>query len=382
MTHPVPASAHPGVRHEFGFRVRRHHTAASLAAVGGEWVPDFSEYNGPVDMGAVKNAGAAGVILRAGFGTVRADLRFAENRAKADAAGLPWMAYWFNYPAYNRAVDEAAMCNSIVGPLPPGRGLASDCENDPGALAWPPGGAARDWAATYLSAVGPSDYPPPWYCSTSFVGPHALGPLATTWPWWVAEYGVAAPDELGLAPVMWQETDRASVAGVSGPCDVSIMLRGSFASLLYGGDPMGLVGLDPQDPIVKQLRADAHGAATYGMAGAWLDPDGNKPVGAPSWIADRLAAHDAQLAALLSAEGLEQEAIDALSSNAASASALAALAAAQAAVKTELDGVAAAQAGGTPADLSALQAAVAGVDAHVHVLGGHLGVDVTTGHDT
>jgi GH25 family lysozyme M1 (1,4-beta-N-acetylmuramidase) len=236
MPHPVPQRAHPGIHAEFAHRTRGLTTERLLAA-GAEWVPDLSEFNGAVDMAAVRNAGAAGVILRAGFGTVRADSRFAENRAKADAVGLPWLAYWMNYPAYNTAAAEAGVFNAVVGPLPRGRGMAGDFENDGGALPWPTGQAAHDWAAAFLTATGPADYLPPWYCSPSFVAPHGLAGLASTWPWWEAEYGVAQPDTLGLAPVMWQETDSASVAGVSGRCDLSIMLRGSFASLLYGAAP-------------------------------------------------------------------------------------------------------------------------------------------------
>lgn len=281
---PEPRSGHPGVHDEHVGMWRRFHTLASLralAAAGGEWVPDLSEFNGAVDMGAVKRAGAAGVILRAGFGTSREDHAWRTNRANAEAAGLAWCAYWVNYPSYNSPAAEAAMFNSVVGPLPVGCGMASDCENDPGARPWPTGSAARDWLAAFLTACGPADYPPPWYCSTSFVGPHQLGPLASTWPWWEAAYGVSAPDELGMAPRLWQETDRATVPGVPGPCDVSVVLRGTFASLLYGGssappDPLVLLGGSSAMTIAIAARPIGPGAPTEpGVDTFAITPDGS-----------------------------------------------------------------------------------------------------------
>lgn len=350
MTHPIPASAHPGVHAEFAARVRRHHTAASLAAAGAEWVPDVSEFNGAVDMGAIKAAGAAGVIIRSSFGTVRPDARWEENRAKADAAGLPWMAYHFAYPAYNTAASEAAFFNRVVGPLPAGRGMAGDFENDPGARPWPLGQAAYSWAVAFQTATGPADYVGPWYCSPSFVAPHDLAACASTWPWWEAEYGVAAPDTLGLAPVMWQETDRGSVAGVSGACDVSIMLRGTFSALLHGGDPVSTA-----DSILS--------SGTY--SGNPLQPEPWVVRNGECGLKDLREQLGAKLDALLSDAGAEQAAIDALTAKAAAGSAVAALA-------TKLDAV---LAGLPPDEASAIAADLTN-------LGKHLGVDVTTGANT
>ncbi len=279
---PEPRDAHPGVHGEHIGLWRRFHTLASLrtlTASGGEWAPDLSEFNGAVDMGAIKQAGAAGVILRCGFGTVREDHRWRTNRANAEAVGLPWIAYWMCYPSYNPAGSEAAAFNAVVGRLPAGCGMAADCENDPGARPWPGGSVSRDWLAAFLTAVGPSDYLPVWYCSTSFVGPHSLGSLAGTWPWWEAAYGVSAPNELGLAPKLWQETDRATVPGVPGPCDVSVVLRGTFAALLYGSTPAPAPPPPPAAPA--PLLEDDMGDIAYLNATAlgqqqvyWVDAAG------------------------------------------------------------------------------------------------------------
>jgi GH25 family lysozyme M1 (1,4-beta-N-acetylmuramidase) len=315
-TAPEPRSAHPGVHDEHAWLWRRFHTLASLraiAAAGGEWAPDLSEFNGAVDMGAVKQSGAAGVILRAGFGTVREDYRWRTNRANAEAVGLPWIAYWVCYPSYNSAGSEAAAFNAVVGKLPVGAGMAADCENDPGARPWPGGSVARDWLAAFLTATGPSDYPTLWYCSTSFVGAHEFGPLAGTWPWWEAAYGVAAPNELGMAPRLWQETDRATVPGVPGPCDVSVVLRGTFASLLYGSapapapDPLVLLGGSSAMTIAIAARPIGPGAPsppgvdTFAIApdGASVTWSGDTPPWTPGTQAVLPPASDAPLRAVL-----------------------------------------------------------------------------------
>jgi hypothetical protein len=109
-----------------------------------------------------------------------------------------------------------------------------------------------------------------------------------------------------------------------------------------GGETMALVGLDPADPIVDALQKTVldQGNSTnlLGMMRSiwnWTNPG--------------------------------------FSTQKAIADALAGIAGGQAAIKVEVDNVAAAQAGGTPADLGALQAAIAGVDHHVAALRTHLG---------
>ena len=237
--HPVPRSAHPGVDAEFErlelSTLSRWQTALAATAGGAPGWPDISEFNDPpyrptaVDWDALELAYRqgliAGVMMRAGFGTVRADRSFARNQAEARKRAIPNIPYWFNYPAYNTAAAEAAMFNATVGPLGPAEAQLADAENDPGALGWPSGAAALAWLTEFLTLLQAPRNATLWYCSTSFVGPFDLASLAQTWGWVEAEYGVAAPDTLGLNPMGWQQTSSATVPGVNGPCDWNQLLR-------------------------------------------------------------------------------------------------------------------------------------------------------------
>ena len=62
-------------------------------------VVDVSVYQGTIDWAQVKAAGIYAAVIRAGYGRYakQEDLRFAENYADAQAAGLPVGVYWFSY---------------------------------------------------------------------------------------------------------------------------------------------------------------------------------------------------------------------------------------------------------------------------------------------
>jgi len=197
-----------------------------------EYVADISEFQQIVDFQAYKNAGFKSIIMRAGLGTARKDKYFDRNWSEAKRVGLNRVAYWFNYPSYNAPQDEAAMFNSVVQISNNGtEGLMADCENDPSARPWPSDG--RSWMMSFLTAAGPADYNPFWYASPSFVRAHNLAPLYPTWPFFVANYGVSSPDQ-PVPANLWQFTSSASVAGISGRCDLSVVLRGVFSDLLHG----------------------------------------------------------------------------------------------------------------------------------------------------
>jgi len=197
------------------------------------WVPDVSEHNGVVDWDRLAAAGPDAVIIRAGFGTVRADLQFARNWAEARRVGLRRIAYWFCYPAYNAAAAEAEMARSVV-PLLPGDGLMGDFENDPNARPWPSNGLA--WAESFLLAWAPAGYDPLWYASPAFIREHGLAGLSPHFPLCLAQWGVSTPDTMGLRTLLWQYTDCATTPGVTGYCDRSVALA-DLAPLFIGGAP-------------------------------------------------------------------------------------------------------------------------------------------------
>ena len=60
---------------------------------------DISQFNGDVDIGALKGK-VDFVIIRCGYGSDyrdQDDKRFYENVRKAEAAGIPWGAYLYSY---------------------------------------------------------------------------------------------------------------------------------------------------------------------------------------------------------------------------------------------------------------------------------------------
>jgi GH25 family lysozyme M1 (1,4-beta-N-acetylmuramidase) len=351
--HPEPASAHPGVHAFYGRLAALNHL---VGISGTSWFPDLSEFNGPPDWNSLEAAHRADTIsavaMRAGFGTVRADLQFARNQLEARARGIPVIYYWFCYPAYNAPAAESAMFNATVGPLRPGEAMCGDFEDDPAARLFPRGTAGLQWCRDFLSALQAPANASWWYTYPFLLSTVGLQALIGAWPFWEADYSTT-PDSAFGSIIARQFTDCGSTPGVAGCCDQSRVLRGPLSQWLTPGGPEVL---DSTDPIVQKL---------VGPPDAQLD------------IAGFIRDIHTGMGQLVSGSGAVVYAIrDGL-----------------AAVKVELDQVAAAQAGGTPADLSALQAAIATVDQHAQTaavladqhlanLGKHVGVDVATGADT
>lgn len=73
---------------------------------------DISSNNGSVDMEKIKNAGYSFVMIRCGYGSdisEQDDNRWEENIKKAEAAGIPWGAYFYSY-----ACSEAAAHSELA----------------------------------------------------------------------------------------------------------------------------------------------------------------------------------------------------------------------------------------------------------------------------
>jgi GH25 family lysozyme M1 (1,4-beta-N-acetylmuramidase) len=238
-------------------------------------IPDISEYQGGVDwnaLGAAYRAGQIeGIIIRAGFGTVRADHQLAVNQAGARAQGIPHLYYWFCYPGINSPEAEAAKFNAVVGQLQPGEGQVGDFENDPSlprASQWPADGLA--WARGFLTACGAPQSATGWYTSLGFARAHNLLPLGLSWWAWQAEYGPAQPTP-GMNPVMWQYADNVPVPGINGPCDASKMIRGRFTDLVIPAAPD-----PPTPPSPDQKRGVQMFTSNYGGFDHvfWVDANG------------------------------------------------------------------------------------------------------------
>jgi hypothetical protein len=211
--------------------------------------PDISEHNGTVDWDALDAAYHRGqieaVAMRAGFGTVRADLQFARNQQECRSRGIPAIYYWFCYPAYNSPAAEATMFNATIGPLRPTEAMVGDFEDDPQARPFPRGQAGLDWARQFLTALQSPHNATWWYTYPSLLTEVGLQPLLQTWPFWEADYSTR-PDSAFAPAIARQFTDCGSTPGVSGCCDQSRVLRPPLSQWLappagvseLGGDSM------------------------------------------------------------------------------------------------------------------------------------------------
>lgn len=236
--HPEPSSVHPGVRHAHAELEPTLLASRTATATGAAAFPDISEHNGAPNWdeleAAYRRGDIAAVMIRAGFGTVRADNRFATNQAECRRRGIPAMYYWFCYPAYNSAAAEAAMFNRVVGQLQPNEAMCGDFEDDPGALPFPRGAAGLQWATDFLSLLQAPRNATWGYSYPYLISTVGLQPLWQTWPFWLADYS-ATPDSAFGYPIARQFTDCASVPGISGCCDLSRVLKAPLSQWLTGG---------------------------------------------------------------------------------------------------------------------------------------------------
>lgn len=314
--------------------------------------------------------GGQAVIVRLSYGDLHVDLQ-ADANIEGARRRCPWRG-WYGYLIGGRdPIAQARVFCAVLqahGGLLPGEVVACDDEEGAGDQAGRVA-AFLDFCDQALRIPNPAgeDW---WYSGLNFALAHNLP--AARGHRWIAAYQAAEPT--AIPHELWQATDVAHVVGVAGPLDCSIF-HGSLDELMAIGG--GGMNIDPNE--WKQLREDAHGAATYAMTGDWLDVDTGASVGAPSYNRTQFEIVKAQLAAILSAEGAEAEGIKALEAAAAAGVALKPVLDALTALGAELQALDSAihGAAGGPVDLSKVYAKQDTLLASLAVLGKHLGQDVT-----
>jgi len=195
---------------------------------------DVSNNNGQIDWGAVAGAQYGFAVAKATEGVNFVDQTFAANWAGMRSNGMVRGAYHFARPDDNAAADEAKFfldtIQSQVGNLRRGDFLALDLEVGSGDLG--------DWALEWLEAVKDrAGFRPLIYSSPSFLQAHGCARAdLSEYGLWLASWRATLPP----APspwafiAIWQNTDSASIPGVSGDCDGDFFNGTRDRLVLYG----------------------------------------------------------------------------------------------------------------------------------------------------
>lgn len=195
--------------------------------------PDVSSYQGSVDWGRVKSAGAGFGIAKASEGLSITDPTFSKNWEGMKAAGIKVRgAYHFGHPSES-AESQASHFAGIVGRPALGEFLVLDIESatrpiyEAGNWTKKTQNSVSDWCVDFVNAVKTKTgvgsnrmwiYTGEWFWDPKAGGSDALA----KYPLWVSGYSISPPMPKGwVSWTMWQYTDKGSWPGVGGGCDSS-----------------------------------------------------------------------------------------------------------------------------------------------------------------
>lgn len=225
--------------------------------------PDVAMYQPATNFRAVKMSGEDGGFIKATEGIGYLDPWFLRHAAAATAAGFPWGPYHFARPGNNAVREANWFCQIILGTpgwtLPP----VLDMEQ-PGTGSWVLTFCARVQAVT---GIAPLIYTGAY---VAYDRPQALANYAL----WIAAYNAGYspdpnPEAIGQPPSCapwgrnwsaWQYTSSATVPGVPGRCDRSVIDKNWLAAVT-GQQPAPPIPEDDMPYTPEQLTA-------YAAAGA------------------------------------------------------------------------------------------------------------------
>jgi lysozyme len=190
------------------------------------WGIDISNHQAGANLAAAKAAGVGFVFAKATEGLTYTDDHYADFRAKAKAAGLPFGAYHFARPQPGRTgAQEAAHFLSVhkqqPGDLPPVLDLEDTKLSASATVAF-----ALDWLTVVQKATGVR---PILYTYSAFAQAHLAGGSAlAAYPLWLANYRSTPPPAPSpwSAWTVWQHSSSATVPGIPGNCDRNIAAPG------------------------------------------------------------------------------------------------------------------------------------------------------------
>lgn len=226
-------------------------------------VIDVSEHNGVIDWDKVKGHCDA-VIIRLGYrgygasGRLVCDKQYATNRRACEARGIPFSLYFFPQAVTVAEAEEearfiVAACKGMSFPLPVF--LDSEYSNGGKGRADRLDRAARTHMLRVTAeACQAAGIPIGIYASTSWLQ-NRLDMSKLPYSVWCAQYAKRCTYK-GVY-VLWQYTSRAIVPGISGYCDMSVLVAAQTA-------PESKPTTCPyKEPEVLLRRGDAGGAVRW-----------------------------------------------------------------------------------------------------------------------
>lgn len=158
------------------------------------YVADISKHNGDVDFYAMKNSGIEGVMMRAAYG-MKEDIRFEQNSAAAQSAGMPYGVYhfvtWHYGTDYNTAMSKADEQARYLLTLLQGKRVrgyvALDLELESGCTLAMNKDELTSVANYYMGIIESAGYRPILYCSISWLQ-NKMNASAVHYPLWIAYY--------------------------------------------------------------------------------------------------------------------------------------------------------------------------------------------------
>ncbi len=187
---------------------------------------DTASYQGVVDWNQARDSGIVFGIQKATEGIGYVAPNFAANWSGMKTAGVLRGTYDFGRPDQTDPTAEARNFLTTVGPLDPDDDLWIDLEwlydaNGHDITPVDEGPWATAWTATVESESG---HEPGIYSSVAFMESHGLFiPALQKYRLWLASYGgvkPVVPD--GWKLVIWQDSDKGSVAGIAGLVDTDV----------------------------------------------------------------------------------------------------------------------------------------------------------------
>lgn len=192
------------------------------------YVADISKHNGAVNFSAMRNAGVEGVMMRAAYG-LKEDIKFEENSAAAQSAGMPYGVYhfvtWHYGTDYATAMSQADQQARYLLTLLQGKRVrgyvALDLELESGVTLVLNQSELTSVANYYMSIIESAGYRPILYCSISWLQ-NKMNASDVHYPLWIAYYNDTGsfqfPDtnygntmrNMSGSIYLWQYTSKAN----------------------------------------------------------------------------------------------------------------------------------------------------------------------------